>query len=90
MGEAPPRHAAGPHEEEVSAVKNMKNLTNELGFGAVARPSHAFTSGVFQGTAVPSAVRGTGILPGYGGTGLRLRARDLWIAPDSVPGGPVI
>lgn len=65
-----------------------KNMTNEL--GAIALPFIAPTVGVYQGTTAPSAVRGAGIVPGFGGTGLRLRKRDLWIAPDSLPGGPVI
>lgn len=56
----------------------------------IALPFTAPTVGVFQGTTAPSAVRGTGIISDLGGAGLRLRARDLWIAPDSLPGGPVI
>jgi hypothetical protein len=79
--------AARPeHAKEVGALKT--NKTNEL--GAIALPFLAPTVGVFQGTTAPSAVRGTGITSGLGGTGLRLRTRDLWIAPDSLPGGPVI
>ncbi|GIG35231.1 hypothetical protein [Cellulomonas pakistanensis] len=64
----------------------MKKMNNEL--GAIALPFLAPTSGTFQGTAVSPAAP-TGIR-GLGGTGLRLRARDLSSAPDSVPGGPVI
>jgi hypothetical protein len=66
-------------------VKNMKN-----GIYTIASPFTAPTTGVFQGTTAPSAVRSTGIVPGFGGAGLRLRARDLTVAPDSVAGGPVI
>ncbi|VTR76512.1 hypothetical protein [Cellulomonas hominis] len=66
-------------------MKNMKN-----GISVIASPFTAPTTGVFQGTTAPSAVRGLGIDPGFGGAGLRLRARDLTVAPDSVPGGPVI
>ncbi len=64
-----------------------KYMTNEL--GAIALPFIAPTVGAFQGTSV-SAHRSTGITSGFGGAGLRLRARDRAIAPDSVPGGPVI
>jgi hypothetical protein len=56
----------------------------------IALPFTAPTVGAFQGTTAPSAVRSTGIVPGFGGTGLRLRKRDLRITPDSLPGGPVI
>jgi hypothetical protein len=69
----------------------VKNMTNEL--GAVALPFHAPTSGVVRGTALPGVGRSTGLALGLGGvrgTTARLRARDLAIAPDSVPGGPVI
>lgn len=56
----------------------------------IALPFTAPTVGAFQGTTAPSAHRSTGITSGLGGTGLRLRKRDLRIAPDSLPGGPVI
>lgn len=69
----------------------MKNMTNEFGVGAIALPFQAPTFGTVQGTAVSPAAHGTGWTRGLvGGTGLRLRARDLSSAPDSVPGGPVI
>lgn len=67
----------------------MKNMIDEFGIGAIALPSLAPTSGTYQGTAVSPAAPGTGIR-GFGGTGLRLRARDLSSRSDSVPGGPVI
>lgn len=66
----------------------MKKMTNEL--GAIALPFLAPTVGAFQGTSVSADHRSTGFPSGFGGAGLRLRARDLAIAPDSVPGGPVI
>jgi hypothetical protein len=79
--------AARPeHAKEVGAVK--KSMTNVL--SVIALPFIAPTVGAYQGTTAPSAARGTGNLPGLGGTGLRLRKRDLWVAPDSLPGGPVI
>lgn len=65
-----------------------KSMTNVL--SVIALPFIAPTAGVYQGTTAPAAVHGTGIVSGLGGTGLRLRKRDLWIAPDSLPGGPVI
>lgn len=71
-------------------MKNMKNA-----YGAVALPFHAPTFGSVQGTALSGLGRSTGTALGLGlggvrGTAARLRARDLAIAPDSVPGGPVI
>ena len=66
-----------------------KNMFDEFGVGAIALPFLAPTSGTHQGTAVSPAAPGTGIR-GFGGTGLRLRARDLSSRSDSVPGGPVI
>ncbi|MFF1528275.1 hypothetical protein [Cellulomonas sp. NPDC058312] len=69
-------------------MKNMKNA-----YGAVALPFHAPTFGSVQGTALSGVGRSTGTALGFGGvrgTAARLRARDLAIAPDSVPGGPVI
>lgn len=67
----------------------MKNsMTNVLGVSTL--PFRAPTVGAYQGTTAPAAVRGTGTGSDLGGSGLRLRARDLWIAPDSLPGGPVI
>ncbi|HYQ75430.1 hypothetical protein [Cellulomonas sp.] len=67
----------------------MKNMIDEFGVGAIALPFQAPTSGQHQGTAVSPAAPGTGIR-GFGGTGLRLRARDLSSRSDSAPGGPVI
>lgn len=67
----------------------MKNMIDEFGAGAIALPFQAPTFGEYQGTAVSSAAPGTGIR-GLGGTGLRLRARDLSSRSDSAPGGPVI
>lgn len=68
----------------------MKAMTDTYGTGAVALPFHASTSGVLQGRTVPTAVHGFRIAPAAGGSVLRLRARDLTVAPDSVSGGPVI
>jgi len=68
----------------------VKTMTDMYGMGAVALPFHASTSGVLQGRTVPTAVHGFGIAPAAGSAGLRLRARDLTVAPDSVSGGPVI
>jgi len=65
----------------------VKTMTNPFGVGAIALPYQAPTSGTVQGTGVPTA--GTGVRPA-GGAALRLRARDLSVAPDSLPGGPVI
>lgn len=69
-------------------MKNMKNA-----YGAVALPFHAPTPGFVQGTALSGLGRPTGIALGFGGVrgaSARLRARDLAITPDSVPGGQVI
>lgn len=68
----------------------MKNMTNEFGVGAIALPIQASTFGKHQGTAPSAAGRRTGIVPATGGYAPRLRARDLALAPDSLPGGPVI
>lgn len=68
----------------------MKAMTDTYGMGAVALPSHVSTSGVLQGRTAPPAVHGFRIAPAAGGSALRLRARDLTVAPDSVSGGPVI
>lgn len=68
----------------------MKNMTNEFGVGAIALPIQGFTYGTHQGTGLSSTGRRTGIVPATGGFAPRLRARDLALAPDSLPGGPVI
>ena len=65
----------------------MKTMTNQIGVGAFALPFQAPTSGTVQGTGVPTAAAG---LRPTGGAAPRLRARDLSVAPDSLPGGPVI
>ena len=67
----------------------MKIMINEIGVGAFALSFLAPIPGTHQGTAVSGAVRGTGFGPALGGA-RRLRARDLSLAPDSLPGGPVI
>ncbi|MCG7285225.1 hypothetical protein MHY85_04455 [Cellulomonas sp. ACRRI] len=67
----------------------MKNINDAFGVGAIALPFLAPTSGKHQGTTASPAAPGTGIR-GFGGTGLRLRARDLSSRSDSAPGGPVI
>lgn len=66
----------------------MNTMTNEFGVGAIALPYLAPTSRKHQGIGV-SAV-GTGFRPATGGAALRLRTRDLSVATDSPPGGPVI
>jgi hypothetical protein len=67
----------------------VKNMNDAFRVGAIALPFLAPTSDKHQGTAVSPAAPGTGIR-GFGGTGLRLRARDLSSRSDSAPGGPVI
>lgn len=66
----------------------MKTMTTTFGVGTIALPFQAPTSHTSQGIGV-SAV-GTGFRPATGGAALRLRARDLSVATDSPPGGPVI
>jgi len=66
----------------------VKTMTNEFGVGAIALPYQAPTSHTSQGIGVSAF--GTGFRPATGGAALRLRARDLSVATDSPPGGPVI
>lgn len=68
----------------------MKTKTNEFGIGAIALPFHASTSGVSQGTSVSTPAGMTGGAPGIGGADHRLRVDKFSLAPDSLPGGPVI
>lgn len=63
----------------------MKTMTYEFGASAIAFPTLAATSAVFQGTRVSADVRALGGFAVGGGTTGRLRgARDFTLAPDSV------